>query len=124
MNYTANLESGEKLTIGNESGHTQIALSIDQNGRSDAQNSAFSGGEWTEKPKLSSIGAGYVLELSLGDHKKWVSIGTNGVQSLDKAPDLNGAKPVELSESEEKTSEPMKPMEAMKPMAPMKPMGS
>ena len=124
MNYEAHLNSGEKLTLGNRDGHTQIALSSDENGRSAAQNSAFPTGNWSQKPNLFGIGVGFVAQLSTEEGQKWVSIDQNGIHLLDKAPDLSEAKSLELSEKEESDTETMAPMQPLKPMAPMKLMGS
>ncbi len=118
MNYTANLDTGEKLTLGNENEHTQIALSSDENGRSAAQNTAFPTGNWSQKPQLFGVGNNFVVQLEIDDSQKWVSIDQNGIHLLDKAPGLDDAKALELMESEAPASEPMKPMPAMKPMKP------
>lgn len=115
MNYTANLGTGEKLTLGNENGHTQIALSSHENGHNQDQNTAFPIGNWSQKPQLFGVGNGFVVQLEIGDGQKWVSVDQNGIHLLDTAPDLSDAKTLELHESEADTTQ---------PMAPMKPMGS
>lgn len=118
MNYTAKLDTGEKLTLGNQNGHTQIALASDENGHSQAQNTAFPIGDWSQKPQLWGIGIGFVVQIATGDGEKWVSIDQNGIHLLDKTPDLQDAKALELQESEAEI------IEALAPMKPMKPMGS
>lgn len=124
MNHTTQLDSGEKLSLGNQDGHTQISLSSDEGGHNQAQSSAFPTGEWSQKPELFQIGAGYVAQLSTNDGQKWISIDKNGIHLLDKSPDLNDAKSLEMEESKAPASEPMKPMAPMKPMEPMKAMDS
>lgn len=124
MNYTTQLSTGEKLTIGNQSQHTQVTLTSDKDGSSESQSSAFFTGAWSQKPKLFEVGDGFVAEISLQDGQEWVSIDHNGIHVLDKFPDLSGAKPLEITQSEAPKSEPMQAMEPMKPMAPMKPLGS
>lgn len=124
MNYSAQLDTGEKLTLGNDNGHTQIALSSDEEGHRQNQSTAFPTGTWSQKPQLFGVGIGSVIQLETGAGQKWVSIDQNGIHSLDKQPDLGGAKNLDLAESEAPVTEPMKPMAEMKPMAPMKPMGS
>ncbi len=124
MNFQAHLDNGQQLTIGHADGHTQIALSSDENGHHQAQTTAVSSDDWTQDPQLFSVGVGFVVQLETAQGQKWVSIDQNGIHSLDKEPNLNEAKPLKLKKTDAEAPEmkPMAPMKPMKPMAPMKPM--
>ena len=119
MAYQGQLSGGMTVTIEEQGDQTQV--SVEHGGQ--RQGSGRTTGAWQSAPKLWQTGDGGVVEIS-GDEKSWLRVTDGGAQSLDQAPDLEGAQAVDLTEVKDGEGQPtMKPMKPMEPMKPMKPMG-
>ncbi|HEX8465107.1 MAG TPA: hypothetical protein VF627_10870 [Abditibacterium sp.] len=118
MNYKAKLDSGQEIHLSNQDEQTKISLSSEGNN----QSSSFTTGKWSKKPSVYSASDGFVVELATENETQFVSVKSGGIASLDEKPNLDGAKSLELSESDEKDEPQMAPMAPMKPMTPMTPM--
>ena len=120
MNYKSKLDSGQEIRLSNHEEQTKISLPSEGHN----QSSSFTTGKWAKNPSIYQVGEGFIVKLALEKGTQFVSVKEGGIASLDEKPNLDGAKSLELSESDEPETQPIKPMEPMKPMAPMKPMGS
>lgn len=121
MAYQGELGDGATVTVENEGEQTRIQ--VRQGGQS--QSSSLSTGTWQGTPTLWQTSEGAVLEVE-GREKTYVEISRQGVRSLERAPELSGARKIDLSEAEDgdgSRTKPMTPMQPMEPMKPMKPLG-
>jgi len=126
VTYKANLASGRQIYIENRDNQTLITVSSSGAGQQQSQRSGFETGEWQRPPTLFQVAHDVVLRVEAGNDQFFFRLSANGIQTLDRAPEMGNAEALPLQKAGDnpgmKPMEPMQPMQRMKPLEPMKPM--
>ena len=110
MAYQGKLQDGQTIILENQDDQTIIRVS--SSGQS--QSSSVSTGRWQSKPTLFQTDDGAVAEIKTGDGSVCYAVKGGQLQSLDKKPELDDTKAVDLKEVDDGTGKSeMKPMEPM-----------
>lgn len=126
MAYQFDLAGSQQLYVGQQGQQTAIALTSNQSGQQQEQQSSFATGTWQGPPHLFRAAAGYVLRIEAQQGQFFVQIQGSSLQLLSSPPALSQAELLsgqlvqpDATPFSSLSMAPMQPMQPMKPMQPM-----